>query len=132
MNIETRVERIERFLSLAPARTAEPTAPIGAVAKVFAIRVIVDNVCAAMDLSKADVLSSSRRAELFRARAAIAWLARRNLDRSWSQIATALNVENHTSAMNQARRAEEMLAIDLEFHAVVDAISRRLFDRPVA
>jgi chromosomal replication initiation ATPase DnaA len=128
MSLETRIERIERFLSLTPVKSIAP----GTVARVFAIRVIVEDVCAAMELSVEDVLSRSRRAEHFRARAAAAWLARRNLQRTWGQIAEAFNMDDHSAVIRQVRRADEMIATEPEFLAVVDGVSRRLFGKPIA
>ncbi|WP_160296750.1 helix-turn-helix domain-containing protein [Sphingomonas sp. ERG5] len=87
---------------------------------------IVDWAAYEMGLPRADILGPSREARYFRARAAIAWVVRHALGFSMPRIAAVLGRPNHTTTLNQLRRAAVMRDRDPAFLMLTDKLIERV------
>lgn len=135
MSLYQRIERIETVLGLTPGEPIDITAPVpaGAMCEAFAIRRVALEVCREMNMPFEAVMTADRRDKaFFPARAAISWLARERLQRSYAAIGETMGKMDHSSIAYQVERAKVMLTDSRQFHAAVDLVSRRLFGRAVA
>jgi len=83
---------------------------------------IIDQVGYEMGLHRCDICSADRAARLFRARAAICWLARRLTPSSFPQIGALLGGRDHTSARHASLRAADMRDRDPSFARLTNRI----------
>lgn len=83
---------------------------------------IIDQVAYEMGLHRCDIISADRAARLFRARAAISWLARRLTPASLPQIGAHLGGRDHSSVLRACRRAADMRNRDPAFARLTNRI----------
>lgn len=89
---------------------------------------IVNQVAYEMGLHRCDLCSADRRQELFRARAAICWLARRLTRVSLPQIGGHLGGRHHSTVLSACRRAADMRESDPAFRRLTDRIRDHFLD----
>lgn len=77
-------------------------------------------------LSPNAIMGPRRTAVLFRARAAVCWLARALTSQSYPGIGLVLGGRHHTSVMAALSRAEELRERDPAFRMLTDKLHRRL------
>lgn len=82
---------------------------------------IVRWVAAETGVPRRDILSPLRDARTYRARALVAWGARRSLRRSFPQIGRSLD-RDHSSIMEAIRRAEQFRQTDDAFRDLADRL----------
>jgi chromosomal replication initiator protein len=83
---------------------------------------IVRAVAFETGLKAADIYGPRRFLPLFRARAAVCWLARRLTRQSLARIAAVLGGRHHTSIMNAIAQAEALRAGDPAFRRMTDRL----------
>lgn len=108
---------------------------VAAVARPMTGRVrvtdVIQDVAFQMGLRRADITGPRRFPPLFRARAAICWLAREVTPASLPQIGAMLGGRDHSSIIRACRRAADMRDRDPAFAALTDGLLahyRRLQD----
>lgn len=89
---------------------------------------IIDQVDYEMGVRRCDLVSADRSPGLFRARAAVCWLARKLTFLSYPQIGAILGGRDHTSALHAYRRALEMRDSDPAFARLTDRLLRHFRD----
>lgn len=89
---------------------------------------IIDQVDYEMGVRRIDLVSADRSASLFRARAAVCWLARHLTSASLPQIGAMLGGRDHTSVLHAYRRSLEMRERDPAFRRLTDALLRHFRD----
>lgn len=77
-------------------------------------------------LDVSDMLDRTRTEPLVRARAAVAWIARRTSDRTLTQIAVALHRTDHTTALQMLAKAEQLRDRDPAFRLMTDRVADRI------
>jgi chromosomal replication initiation ATPase DnaA len=82
-----------------------------------------------LGLSLSEILSADRSARLFRARAAIAHVARATTDYSLVRIAKALNRRDHTVTLGWLAGADRLLERDPAFRQLLPKLLRAAQDR---
>ncbi len=87
---------------------------------------IVDAICEAFEVTREDLLSSSRAARLAWPRQLAMHLAREHTDRSLPAIGRHFGGRGHTTVMYALKRTSERLAQDPEALHTAQALSRRL------
>lgn len=83
---------------------------------------IIDQVGYEMGLHRCDICGGDRQARLFRARAAICWLARRLTPASLPQIGGHLGGRDHSTVLAACRRAADMRERDPAFARLTNRI----------
>lgn len=83
---------------------------------------IIDQVGYEMGLHRCDICGGDRAAHLFRARAAISWLARRLTPASLPQIGGHLGGRDHSTVLAACRRAADMRERDPAFARLTNRI----------
>lgn len=83
---------------------------------------IIDQVGYEMGLHRCDICGGDRAARLFRARAAISWLARRLTPASLPQIGGHLGGRDHSTVLAACRRAADMRERDPAFARLTNRI----------
>lgn len=83
---------------------------------------IIDQVGYEMGLHRCDICGGDRAARLFRARAAICWLARRLTPASLPQIGGHLGGRDHSTVLAACRRAADMRERDPAFARLTNRI----------
>lgn len=89
---------------------------------------IIDQVDFEMGVRRVDLLSADRSASLFRARAAVCWLARELTPASLPQIGAILGGRDHSSILHACRRAADMRDRDPAFRRLTDRLTRHFRD----
>jgi len=89
---------------------------------------IIDQVDYEMGVQRCDLLGSDRSPGLFRARAAVCWLARRLTAASLPQIGAILGGRHHTSVLHACRRAADLRDSDPAFRRLTDCLVRHFRD----
>lgn len=99
---------------------------VAAVARPMTGRVrvadIIQDVGLHMGLSRADIVGPCRLPGLFRARAAICWLAREATPATLPQIGAIMGGRDHSSIVHACRRAADMRARDPAFRLLTDRL----------
>lgn len=114
-----------RVVQLMVARLALRGArPIGRVR----VTDVVDQVGYELGIARCDLIGGDRRKGLFRARAAICWVARRVTRASLPQIGAILGGRDHSSVVNACRRAADMRDSDPAFRCLTDRLVRHFRD----
>lgn len=83
---------------------------------------VIQDVAFNMGLRRADITGSRRWPHLFRARAAICWLAREATPASLPQIGAMLGGRDHSSIIRACRRAADMRDRDPAFAALTNGL----------
>jgi chromosomal replication initiation ATPase DnaA len=83
---------------------------------------IIDQVAYEMGLHRADICGHRRHAPLFRARAAICWLARDLTRASLGEIGRIMGGRDHSTVLEACRRAADMRARDPAFVRLTDRL----------
>lgn len=89
---------------------------------------VIDQVGYDLGIARCDLVSADRRAGLFRARAAICWVARKVTRASLPQIGAMLGGRDHSSVLHACRRAADMREADPAFRALTDRLVRHFRD----
>lgn len=89
---------------------------------------IIDQVDYEMGVQRCDLVGNDRSAGLFRARAAVCWLARQLTSASLPQIGAILGGRDHTSVLHACRRAADMRDHDPAFRRLTDRLVRHFRD----
>ncbi len=101
-----------------PKASARRTAPT--------IDAVFEVACEAFDVSRDELLSTTRTARVAWARQVAMYLARQHTGASLPAIGDAFGGRNHTTVMYACRRAGERLAADSAAQALVHDLERRL------
>lgn len=89
---------------------------------------IIDQVDYEMGVRRVDLLGADRSASLFRARAAVCWLARELTPASLPQIGAILGGRDHSSILHACRRAADMRDRDPAFRRLTNRLVRHFRD----
>lgn len=89
---------------------------------------IIDQVDYEMGVRRVDLLSGDRSPSLFRARAAVCWLARKLTAHSLPQIGAILGGRDHSTVLHACRRAADMRDSDPAFRRLTDRLVRHFRD----
>ncbi|WP_337846223.1 helix-turn-helix domain-containing protein [Sphingomonas sp.] len=100
-----------------PVGEPDPAAPWRKVGKATQL------VAAETGIGVAEIVGDRRYQRLVRARAAVAWVARKTSDRTLHQIARALGRTDHTTVRQMLRKAEQLRAADPAFRAMTDRVA---------
>ena len=93
---------------------------------VLTVRVIVQAVAAAFEVTGLDILSERRTAAVLPARFGACWLARRLTPLSLPEIGRSLGGRDHTTILKAVERAEEMRAADPAYALTLDTVAATL------
>jgi chromosomal replication initiation ATPase DnaA len=114
-----------RVVQLMVARLALRTArPLGRAR----VTDIIDQVGYELGIARCDLVGGDRSKGLFRARAAICWVARRVTRSSLPQIGALLGGRDHSSVLHACRRAADMRETDPAFRCLTDRLVRHFRD----
>lgn len=98
---------------------------------------ILDAVCAALEVTRADLAGRGRQRAVVLARSLVARLARRLTRRSYPEIAQAIGRSNHSTVITAHRRIDEQIArgerVDAGLHCdglTIEALADRI-ERPL-
>lgn len=100
-----------------PVGEPDPAAPWSKVGKATQL------VAAETGIGVAEIVGDRRYQRLVRARAAVAWVARRTSERTLQQIASALGRTDHTTVLQMLRKAEQLRRVDPDFRAMTDRVA---------
>ncbi len=84
---------------------------------------IIDRVAFETGLRPIDIVGRRRRKALVRGRAAVSWIAREATLRSLPQIGRAMGGRDHSTIINQLRRAEDLRAADPAFRRLTERLA---------
>lgn len=89
---------------------------------------VIDQVGYELGIARCDLIGGDRAKGLFRARAAICWVARRVTPASLPQIGAILGGRDHSSVLHACRRAADMRDRDPAFRCLTDRLVRHFRD----
>ena len=95
-------------------------------AKSVGIEQIQEVVAAKYDLKSADLLSSSRAANIAKARHVAMFLSKKLTTKSLPEIGKLFGGKDHTTVLHACRKIEELLASDAAFSAELDALATKI------
>lgn len=115
-------EHIQQMVARVALRSLRP---IGSRVRVTDV---IGRVAYEMGVRRADLISADRSAGLFRARAAVCWLARQLTQTSLPRIGAHLGGRHHTSVLAACRRAADMRERDPAFRQLTDRLVQHFRD----
>lgn len=95
-------------------------------AKTVGIEQIQEVVAAKYDLKASDLLSSSRAANIAKARHVAMFLSKKLTTKSLPEIGKLFGGKDHTTVLHACRKIEELIASDGAFGAELDALSTKI------
>ena len=103
-----------------------PTPRAAARVQAPTVQRVQEVICDAFEVSRDDLLSAARKAQVAWARQVAMYLARRHTGASLPAIGEQFGGRNHTTVMYACRKAGERLAADPAAQALVQDLERRL------
>lgn len=126
-----RLERLEELLGL----VGRPIVPPPYFPRHVTMAEIVIAVSFETGVSTARIQGESRSMDVFRARAAVCWLARALTGKSLQQIGIALGGRDHTTILSAHRRSTALIARDPAFRMLTTRLYahfRGIIDQEIA
>lgn len=87
---------------------------------------IIEEACATLNVSKTDLYSDSRRANVVQARQIAMYLAQKHTDLSFSKIGALIGKRNHTTVIHSINLINERINADKKLNGLVEKIESNI------